>query len=30
VELDEIERYRLEFARLQALAFTPEQTTAFL
>ena len=29
-ELDEIERYRLKFARLQALALTPEQTTAFL
>ena len=29
-ELDEIERYMLEFARLQALALTPEQTTAFL
>ena len=29
-ELDEIERYKLEFARLQALALTPEQTTAFL
>ena len=29
-ELDEIERYRLKFAMLQALALTPEQTTAFL
>jgi transcriptional regulator with XRE-family HTH domain len=29
-ELDEIERYMLEFARLQALALTPEQTIAFL
>ena len=29
-EHDEIERYKLEFARLQALALTPEQTTAFL
>jgi Domain of unknown function (DUF5753) len=29
-EDDEIERYRREFARLQALALTPEQTTAFL
>ena len=29
-ELDEIERYKLEFARLQALALTAEQTTAFL
>ena len=29
-ELDEIERYKLKFARLQALALTPEQTTAFL
>ena len=29
-EHDEIERYRLKFAMLQALALTPEQTTAFL
>jgi transcriptional regulator with XRE-family HTH domain len=29
-ELDEIERYKLKFARLQALALTPEQATAFL
>jgi len=29
-ELDEIERYKLKFARLQALTLTPEQTTAFL
>lgn len=29
-ELDEIERYRLKFAMLQALALTPEQTTTFL
>ena len=29
-EYDEIERYRLKFATLQAAALTPEQTRAFL
>jgi hypothetical protein len=29
-EYDEIERYKLKFAKLQAAALTSEQTTAFL
>ena len=29
-ELDEIERYKLKFAALQAVALTPQETAAFL